>query len=182
VNIQSLRFPRQNSRAMEECRCFRQRPLGNPGRQFRNYHILAWLAGRASVRLACLADEPVGNAMFRPLKTLVDRWRSCQVARDRVGQRVLRCWHRRPGAPQRWLAGRSSAGFKQTMLESSEGSDLKMIGRAKIKKSIAIDRLLTLRNIEAWTTGPDRSVQRSARRSSESISLGLKNRLSSLPA
>jgi hypothetical protein len=68
------------------------------------------------------------------------------------------------------------------MLESSEGSDLKMIGRAKIKKSIAIDRLLTLRNIEAWTTGPDRSVQRSARRSSESISLGLKNRLSSLPA
>jgi hypothetical protein len=35
-----------------------------------------------------------------------------------------------------------------------------MIGRGKIKKSIATHRLLTLRNIKASTNGLDRSVQR----------------------
>ena len=43
------------------------------GDRIRNFHILAWLARRASVDLACLADEPVDDAARRTLKTLADR-------------------------------------------------------------------------------------------------------------
>ncbi len=57
------------------------------GDRIRNYHILTWLAGRASVDLACLADEPVDDATIRTLKTLADR---VAVVPHRSGSRWAR--------------------------------------------------------------------------------------------
>jgi sugar transferase (PEP-CTERM/EpsH1 system associated) len=43
------------------------------GDRIRNYHVLAWLARRASVHLACLADEPIDDAVVETLEGLADR-------------------------------------------------------------------------------------------------------------
>jgi sugar transferase (PEP-CTERM/EpsH1 system associated) len=43
------------------------------GDRIRNYHILTWLARRASVHLACLADESVDDGKIKTLESLVDR-------------------------------------------------------------------------------------------------------------
>jgi polysaccharide biosynthesis protein PslH len=43
------------------------------GDRIRNFHILTWLARRASVHLACLADESVDDGKIRTLESLVDR-------------------------------------------------------------------------------------------------------------
>ncbi len=43
------------------------------GDRIRNYHILDWLARRASVHLACLTDENVDDSVIGTLKGLADR-------------------------------------------------------------------------------------------------------------
>ncbi len=37
------------------------------GDRIRNYHILKWLAGRASVHLACLSDESLDEGKLKML-------------------------------------------------------------------------------------------------------------------
>ena len=54
------------------------------GDRIRNFHILSWLARRASVHLACLADESVDHVAVKTLETLVDR---VAVVRLRAAQR-----------------------------------------------------------------------------------------------
>jgi polysaccharide biosynthesis protein PslH len=54
------------------------------GDRIRNYHVLTWLAGRASVHLACLADEEVDDKSMRMLDKLADR---VAVVRQRAGVR-----------------------------------------------------------------------------------------------
>ncbi len=56
----------------------------NKADRIRNFHILSWLARRASVHLACLADESVDEAAVKTLETLVDR---VAVVRLRAAQR-----------------------------------------------------------------------------------------------
>ena len=43
------------------------------GDRIRNYHVLSWLARRASVHLACLADEDVDDKSVSMLEKLADR-------------------------------------------------------------------------------------------------------------
>jgi polysaccharide biosynthesis protein PslH len=57
------------------------------GDRIRNYHVLTWLARRASVHLACLADEHVDDKSMRMLEKLADR---VAVVRQRAGVRWAR--------------------------------------------------------------------------------------------
>jgi sugar transferase (PEP-CTERM/EpsH1 system associated) len=57
------------------------------GDRIRNYHILSWLARRASVDLACLADEDVDDKSVRTLEMLAHR---VAVVRERAGVRWAR--------------------------------------------------------------------------------------------
>ncbi len=57
------------------------------GDRIRNYHLLTWLARRASVHLACLADEDVEDQSVATLETLADR---VAVVRQRAGMRWTR--------------------------------------------------------------------------------------------
>jgi polysaccharide biosynthesis protein PslH len=57
------------------------------GDRIRNYHVLTWLARRASVHLACLADEDVDDKSMRMLEKLADR---VAVVRQRAGERWAR--------------------------------------------------------------------------------------------
>lgn len=54
------------------------------GDRIRNFHILSWLARRASVHLACLADEYVDQQSVGMLEKLADR---VAVVRQRAGSR-----------------------------------------------------------------------------------------------
>jgi len=66
------------------------------GDRIRNYHLLTWLARRASVHLACLADEDVDDRAVGTLETLADR---VAVVRQRAGAR----WARAAGSFARGL-------------------------------------------------------------------------------
>ncbi len=57
------------------------------GDRIRNYHILTWLARRASVHLACLADESVEDSALATLEGLADRVAVVRLGR---GSRSLR--------------------------------------------------------------------------------------------
>ena len=67
------------------------------GDRIRNYHILTWLARRASVHLACLADESVDDGKLKTLESLVDR----------VGVIPHRSWLRWARAVRSLAAGRT---------------------------------------------------------------------------
>jgi sugar transferase (PEP-CTERM/EpsH1 system associated) len=54
------------------------------GDRIRNYHLLSWLARRASVDLACLADEDFDEHSVEALEKLADR---VAVVRQRAGAR-----------------------------------------------------------------------------------------------
>jgi sugar transferase (PEP-CTERM/EpsH1 system associated) len=54
------------------------------GDRIRNFHILSWIARRASVHLACLADETVDDNAINTLEALADRVAVVRIeARDR---------------------------------------------------------------------------------------------------
>ncbi len=57
------------------------------GDRIRNYHVLVWLARRASVDLACLDDEVVHEAKAGVLRSLADR---VAVIRNRRGSQWMR--------------------------------------------------------------------------------------------
>jgi polysaccharide biosynthesis protein PslH len=57
------------------------------GDRIRNYHVLTWLARRASVHLACFADEDVDDESMGMLEKLADR---VAVVRQRAGERWAR--------------------------------------------------------------------------------------------
>ena len=58
------------------------------GDRIRNYHILAWLARRASVHLACLDDEGLDDAKAGMLKGLADRVAVIPLRRESRGMRA----------------------------------------------------------------------------------------------
>ena len=55
------------------------------GDRIRNYHILTWLAARASVHLACLADEGEDDGKVGTLRGLADRVGVIRPGGDRGG-------------------------------------------------------------------------------------------------
>jgi polysaccharide biosynthesis protein PslH len=57
------------------------------GDRIRNYHVLAWLARRASVHLACLADEDVDDHSVKMLEKMANR---VAVVRQRSAVRWAR--------------------------------------------------------------------------------------------
>src|SRR5262245_11014715 len=81
------------------------------GDRIRNYHVLDWLAARASIHLACLADEPADEATVGTLEGLADR---VAIVRLRKGMR----WAR---AAWSFAAGRT---VSEGAFSSSELADL----------------------------------------------------------